>query len=111
MAGMVPVNLNFTAGKAAMESAVEQCGITTILTSRVFLAKAKIEAMEGMVFIEDVLKSGNKVTRVSDGSVCAEVHVEGGEDAGFAGYCDLFERIDGQSEGRDAVALQHPFEH
>ena len=61
MAGMVPVNLNFTAGKAAMESAVAQCGITTILTSRVFLAKAKIDAMEGMVFVEDVLKSGNKV--------------------------------------------------
>jgi acyl-[acyl-carrier-protein]-phospholipid O-acyltransferase / long-chain-fatty-acid--[acyl-carrier-protein] ligase len=61
MAGLVPVNLNFTAGSAAMKSAVEQCGITTILTSRVFLAKAKLEAMEGMVFIEDVLKSGNKV--------------------------------------------------
>lgn len=60
LAGLVPVNLNFTAGKAAMESAVGQCGITTILTSRVFLAKAKLEAMEGMVFIEDVLKSGNK---------------------------------------------------
>ena len=61
MAGMVPVNLNFTAGKAAMESAIAQCGITTILTSRVFLAKAKLEAMPGMVFVEDVLKSGNKV--------------------------------------------------
>jgi acyl-[acyl-carrier-protein]-phospholipid O-acyltransferase/long-chain-fatty-acid--[acyl-carrier-protein] ligase len=61
MAGLVPVNLNFTAGKAAMASAVEQCGITTILTSRVFLAKAKLEPMEGMVFVEDVLKAGNKV--------------------------------------------------
>ncbi len=61
MAGKVPVNLNFTAGASAMRSAVEQCGITTILTSRVFLAKAKIEPMEGMVFVEDVLKSGNKV--------------------------------------------------
>jgi acyl-[acyl-carrier-protein]-phospholipid O-acyltransferase / long-chain-fatty-acid--[acyl-carrier-protein] ligase len=61
MAGLVPVNLNFTAGKAAMESATQQCGITTILTSRVFLAKTKIEATEGMVFVEDVLKSGNKI--------------------------------------------------
>ncbi len=61
MAGLVPVNLNFTAGRAAMESAVEQCGIRTILTSRVFLAKAKIEAMPGMVFIEDVLKAQSKV--------------------------------------------------
>jgi acyl-[acyl-carrier-protein]-phospholipid O-acyltransferase / long-chain-fatty-acid--[acyl-carrier-protein] ligase len=62
MAGLVPVNLNFTAGAAAMKSAVEQCGITTILTSRVFLAKAKIEATPGMVFVEDVLKSGNKIS-------------------------------------------------
>jgi acyl-[acyl-carrier-protein]-phospholipid O-acyltransferase/long-chain-fatty-acid--[acyl-carrier-protein] ligase len=61
MAGRVPVNLNFTAGRAAMESAVEQCGIRTILTSRVFLAKAKLEQMEGMVFIEDVLKAQSKV--------------------------------------------------
>ncbi|HTB15318.1 MAG TPA: AMP-binding protein [Bryobacteraceae bacterium] len=61
MAGMVPVNLNFTAGRAAMESAVAQCGITTILTSKVFLAKAKLEAMPGMVFVEDVFQAGNKV--------------------------------------------------
>src|SRR5258708_21046737 len=39
MAGRVPINLNFTVGRAAMESAVDQCGIRTILTSRVFLAK------------------------------------------------------------------------
>ncbi len=34
MAGKIPVNLNFTAGKEAMASAVEQCGIRTILTSK-----------------------------------------------------------------------------
>jgi acyl-[acyl-carrier-protein]-phospholipid O-acyltransferase/long-chain-fatty-acid--[acyl-carrier-protein] ligase len=45
MAGLVPVNLNFTAGAAAMKSAVEQCGIKTILTSRVFLAKAKLDGI------------------------------------------------------------------
>lgn len=56
LAGAVPVNLNFTAGAAAMRSAVEQCRIRTILTSRVFLAKAKIEEMPGMVFLEDVLR-------------------------------------------------------
>ena len=101
LAGRVPVNLNFTAGKAAMESAVEQCGIRTILTSRMFLAKAKLpgfsvpgeevgtdgsvhpaQRRDGdfasyggrlgtetsvpisshkFVFIEDVLKSQNKV--------------------------------------------------
>ncbi len=55
IAGKVPVNLNFTAGRESMASAVEQCGIRTILTSKIFLAKAKLEAMDGMVYLEDVL--------------------------------------------------------
>jgi acyl-[acyl-carrier-protein]-phospholipid O-acyltransferase/long-chain-fatty-acid--[acyl-carrier-protein] ligase len=54
-AGKVPVNLNFTAGNAAMAHALRQCGARTILTSRLFLAKAKLESMEGMIFIEDAL--------------------------------------------------------
>jgi acyl-[acyl-carrier-protein]-phospholipid O-acyltransferase/long-chain-fatty-acid--[acyl-carrier-protein] ligase len=55
IAGKVPVNLNFTAGPESMASAVEQCGIRTILTSKVFLAKAKLETMDGMVYLEDIL--------------------------------------------------------
>ena len=51
------MNLNFTAGHEAMAAAVERCGITTILTSRAFLAKAGIETMDGMVFLEDLLKA------------------------------------------------------
>src|SRR5579871_603547 len=55
ISGKVPVNLNFTAGRESMASAVEQCGIRTILTSKIFLAKAKLEAMDGMVYLEDVM--------------------------------------------------------
>ena len=55
LAGKIPVNLNFTAGRQAMASAVEQCGIHTVITSRVFLTKAKIEAMDGAVYLEDIL--------------------------------------------------------
>src|SRR5690349_1479558 len=40
MAGCVPVNLNFTIGAETMSEAVAQAGIRTIVTSRVFLAKA-----------------------------------------------------------------------
>ncbi len=57
MAGRVPVNLNFTAGKEAWGSAVGQCRIRSILTSRTFLRKAKIEPGEGMVYLEDLLSS------------------------------------------------------
>ena len=35
LAGKVPVNLNFTAGGESMTSAIAQCKITTIVTSRV----------------------------------------------------------------------------
>ncbi len=56
LAGKVPVNLNFTAGREAMASAIQQCNIRSIVTSRTFLAKAKLEAIEGMLFIEDVMK-------------------------------------------------------
>jgi acyl-[acyl-carrier-protein]-phospholipid O-acyltransferase/long-chain-fatty-acid--[acyl-carrier-protein] ligase len=59
MAGRVPVNLNFTAGKDAVSSAVEQCRIRTILTSRAFLSRLKLEPGEGSVFIEDLLSSFN----------------------------------------------------
>jgi acyl-[acyl-carrier-protein]-phospholipid O-acyltransferase / long-chain-fatty-acid--[acyl-carrier-protein] ligase len=55
LAGKAPVNLNFTAGRDAMKSAADRCGLKTILTSKRFLAKADIEPLDGMVFLEDVL--------------------------------------------------------
>ncbi len=60
----VPVNLNFTAGREAMDYAVKQCGIRTILTSKVFLHKANLEELPGMVFLEDVLKSFGGLSRI-----------------------------------------------
>jgi acyl-[acyl-carrier-protein]-phospholipid O-acyltransferase/long-chain-fatty-acid--[acyl-carrier-protein] ligase len=55
LAGKTSVNLNFTAGREAMAGAIERCGITTILTSRKFIARAEITPIDGMVFLEDVL--------------------------------------------------------
>jgi acyl-[acyl-carrier-protein]-phospholipid O-acyltransferase / long-chain-fatty-acid--[acyl-carrier-protein] ligase len=51
IAGRVPVNLNFTAGRDTMAAAIDRCGITTVLTSRAFLAKANIAALPGTVFL------------------------------------------------------------
>jgi acyl-[acyl-carrier-protein]-phospholipid O-acyltransferase / long-chain-fatty-acid--[acyl-carrier-protein] ligase len=56
LAGKVPVNLNFTAGRDAMASAIAQCGIQTILTSRIFLSKAGLETISGMAFLEEIRK-------------------------------------------------------
>ncbi|WP_237722715.1 acyl-[ACP]--phospholipid O-acyltransferase [Singulisphaera acidiphila] len=49
LAGRVSVNLNFTAGKAGMDSVVKQAGLRTIVTSRAFLEKAKLELPSGVV--------------------------------------------------------------
>lgn len=40
MAGKIPVNLNYTAGKDAQASAVKQCRLTSVVTSRRMLEKA-----------------------------------------------------------------------
>ena len=64
IAGTVPVNLNFTAGREAMDTAVARCEIATILTSRTFLAKAGLQPMDGMVFLEDVLKETSAVAKL-----------------------------------------------
>ncbi|TMA58611.1 MAG: MFS transporter, partial [Deltaproteobacteria bacterium] len=63
LAGKVPVNLNFTAGPEALTAALQQCRIGTILTSRMFLAKAKVEQRDGMVFIEDVMQQISPVQK------------------------------------------------
>jgi len=55
--GKVPVNLNYTASEAGIRSAVEQCGITTVVTSRAFLEKLPaLPRLEGMLFLEDILQ-------------------------------------------------------
>ena len=65
LAGKVPVNLNFTAGGESMASAIAQCKITTIVTSRVFLSKANLETIEGMVFLEEITKSFGTMEKTS----------------------------------------------
>ena len=79
LAGRVPVNLNFTAGRESMDVAIAKCGIKTILTSRKFLAKADIEPLDGMVFLEDVMKefsAAAKRAHAADGLPAAGLALE-----------------------------------
>ncbi len=55
LAGKIPVNLNFTAGRDAMAHAMAQCDIRTVITAKTFLARAKLEATPGMVYLEEVM--------------------------------------------------------
>jgi len=56
MAGKSSVNLNFTAGKEALGSALSQSGADTIITSRAFIQKAGLEEDGRMYFLEDAMK-------------------------------------------------------
>jgi acyl-[acyl-carrier-protein]-phospholipid O-acyltransferase / long-chain-fatty-acid--[acyl-carrier-protein] ligase len=54
--GKIPVNLNFTASSTAVTSAIAQCDIKTIITSRQFVKKlASFEPPSGTVFLEDLM--------------------------------------------------------
>ncbi len=53
--GKVPVNLNFTASREAIQSAVRQCEIKTVIASKKLIEKLPdFEVPEGTVYIEDL---------------------------------------------------------
>ena len=58
LSGRVSVNLNYTAGKAGMESAIRQAGLTTIVSSRLFVKKAELELPQNVdvLWAEDLRK-------------------------------------------------------
>jgi acyl-[acyl-carrier-protein]-phospholipid O-acyltransferase / long-chain-fatty-acid--[acyl-carrier-protein] ligase len=65
LAGKVPVNLNFTSGRDAMASALEQCGIKATVTSRLFLAKANLDNFDGMLYLEEIRKQFTPLQRLA----------------------------------------------
>lgn len=46
--------LNFTAGPEALQAMIAKAGLKTVVTSRLFLARLKLEPMPEMVFLEDI---------------------------------------------------------
>jgi acyl-[acyl-carrier-protein]-phospholipid O-acyltransferase/long-chain-fatty-acid--[acyl-carrier-protein] ligase len=59
LSGRTCVNLNYTAGRAGMASAARQAALRTVVTSRVFVEKAKLEVPEGLdpIWIEDLARA------------------------------------------------------
>ncbi|MEC4888531.1 MAG: AMP-binding protein [Nitrospira sp.] len=59
LAGKTSVNLNYTVGRAGLESAVTQAGLKTVLTSRQFIDKAKLDIPGGVtiLYLEDIAKT------------------------------------------------------
>lgn len=66
LAGRTVVNLNYTAGVAAMGASARQAGLRTVLTSREFVAKADLKVPDGVtpIWIEDVRDRIGKVARL-----------------------------------------------
>jgi acyl-[acyl-carrier-protein]-phospholipid O-acyltransferase / long-chain-fatty-acid--[acyl-carrier-protein] ligase len=54
--GKVPVNLNYSASQSLVDSSVEQCGITHVLTSAKVLERFKITPNAKLILLEDIPK-------------------------------------------------------
>ncbi len=62
LAGKVPVNLNYTAGREGLGSVLRQCGIRTLVTSREFIDRLRLAGLErfsggstvGVLYLEDL---------------------------------------------------------
>jgi len=66
LCGKTIVNLNYTVGKSGLEAAVRLAGLRTIVTSRAFVEKAKLELPEGqtIVWLEDVARDIGRPQKV-----------------------------------------------
>lgn len=65
-AGRATVNLNYTAGAAGMTSASKQAGLRTVVTSRLFLEKARLELPEGVtpIWIDEIARDASALERL-----------------------------------------------
>jgi acyl-[acyl-carrier-protein]-phospholipid O-acyltransferase/long-chain-fatty-acid--[acyl-carrier-protein] ligase len=54
LCGKVPVNLNYTASAEILSSCARQCGLKTVVTSRAFLERVKLEVPAEAVYLEDL---------------------------------------------------------
>jgi acyl-[acyl-carrier-protein]-phospholipid O-acyltransferase / long-chain-fatty-acid--[acyl-carrier-protein] ligase len=66
LCGKTSVNLNYTVGRSGLEAAVRQAGLRTIVTSREFVDKAKLDLPAGptIVWMEDLAKQIGKKEKV-----------------------------------------------
>jgi acyl-[acyl-carrier-protein]-phospholipid O-acyltransferase/long-chain-fatty-acid--[acyl-carrier-protein] ligase len=64
LAGKVPVNLNYTLSEEGITSCMRQCDLKTVITSKLFLSKVKINLPGSVLYLEDEMANprlGEKV--------------------------------------------------
>ncbi|MBM4126417.1 MAG: MFS transporter [Nitrospira sp.] len=67
LSGKTSVNLNYTVGRAGLESAVRIASLKTVLTSRLFVEKAKLDLPQGVtvLWLDDIAKTITTGTKLS----------------------------------------------
>lgn len=67
LSGKTSVNLNYTVGRAGLESAVKIASLKTVLTSRLFVDKAKLDIPQGVtvLWLEDIANTITAGTKLS----------------------------------------------
>ena len=55
--GKVPINLNYTSSSESLASCARQCELETMVTSKLFLEKVKIEPPGKIIFVEDLAEN------------------------------------------------------
>ncbi|MCX5786224.1 MAG: AMP-binding protein [Elusimicrobia bacterium] len=61
LAGKIPVNLNYKVSKEALGAAIEECGIRSVITSRVFPGDTGVPLSEDQaLYLEDLLPGAGK---------------------------------------------------
>ena len=73
--GKVPVNLNYTASQALVDSSIDQCGITHVITSKKVLDKFGIEPKGTLVFLEDVPPQVRKTDKLIGAAIAKFVPI------------------------------------
>jgi acyl-[acyl-carrier-protein]-phospholipid O-acyltransferase/long-chain-fatty-acid--[acyl-carrier-protein] ligase len=70
-ADKVPAILNYTTSADTMRLAMEKAGIKLLLTSRLFIKKAKIQEMPEMIFLEDIVVGISNFKKIFWAFLCA----------------------------------------
>lgn len=65
LSGKVPVNLNYTLSESGIASCINQCGITSVITSRQFIEKIKLTPPGHLIFIEAVAAKPALMEKIS----------------------------------------------
>ncbi len=63
MMGKVPVNLNYTASNSVLASCAKQCDLKTVITSKAFLEKVRIEPPGQAIMLEDLADKPRTIER------------------------------------------------